>query len=462
MSIIAIDYETYLINAEHPNPKPVCLSWYDGSNRGLIAGIEPIQDFLKEHLSNGTTFIAHNAKFELLVTYEHFPELRELLWQSLDNKQWFCTALSEKLKRLSNSNNANGKLSLATLVMEYFNIDLSAEKTDPNAWRLRYSELDGIPLDQWPEDAKEYAIMDSVYAYRLWELLYKYPSWAQLRATLALNLMGLTGFTVSKERAVILKNELKDLIAPIYDNLESYGMVEVRKGKTFKCIKKLQEHISNILGDKAEKTAKGVVRTDKQSLRRYLERVDDNILKQFSQLGRFEKIMSSYIPVLEKANPVVKTVYNPLVDTNRTSSGGDKNFPSTNMQQPPRGIDGVTYDFRACFVPRPGYSIVSIDYSGLELAACANQLHAFYGESTMADLLNSGDEPLDAHSNFARYLKASKEGVLFSYEEFVGSKKLKGFAEYRKNGKPFQLSIPGGGGYDTLRTIAYQIGRAHV
>ena len=36
---------------------------------------------------------------------------------------------------------------------------------------MRYAELDGVPLEQWPQEAKDYARLDAVYHRRLFEML---------------------------------------------------------------------------------------------------------------------------------------------------------------------------------------------------------------------------------------------------------------------------------------------------
>ena len=35
-------------------------------------------------------------------------------------------------------------------------------------WRLRYAQLDGVPVDDWPEAAARYAIEDSEHAVMVW------------------------------------------------------------------------------------------------------------------------------------------------------------------------------------------------------------------------------------------------------------------------------------------------------
>lgn len=78
---------------------------------------------------------------------------------------------------------ANPRYGLAQLVMANFGVDLSGEKSstkDPAAyadhlpsvgsdepWRLRYCQLDGIPIRSWPARAVEYAVEDAAWSWRV-------------------------------------------------------------------------------------------------------------------------------------------------------------------------------------------------------------------------------------------------------------------------------------------------------
>ena len=110
-----------------------------------------------------------------------------------------------------------------------------------------------------------------------------------------------------------------------------------------------------------------------------------------------------------------------------------------------------TYDIRACFLPRPGFKFVAVDYNNLELLAVGHQLLGVYGHSTLVDIINSGDCPTDLHSKFAALLKSREEKTTITYEDFIARKHEKEFKAYRGKGKPMSLGRPGGMGYDTIR-----------
>lgn len=117
-------------------------------------------------------------------------------------------------------------------------------------------------------------------------------------------------------------------------------------------------------------------------------------------------------------------------------------------------MSDLTWNVRNCYVPRPGYKIVTIDVAGLELASAAHQLQNLYGDSEMCQAINRGTEPTDLHSLFANRLKAMKEkDYKGDYNHFVANKKEKGYKEFRQLAKPLNLGFPGGIGYDTMRFL---------
>lgn len=453
----AIDFETYLISEEQPAPKPVCLSWATLNGSGLIVGHDDMEAYLRKILSGMDQIIAHSAEFECRVIHAHFPKLRPLLWTALDKGRIYCTKLGEKIK--TNSEKKKEKVfNLAHLVEKYFDEDISDGKKDPDAWRLRYAELDGVPLSEWPQAAVSYAIDDSIWALKVRLEQKGVNCGPAIRGEFSLNLMANTGLTVDKERVKMLKEDIGVQIDPIYDFLIEKGMCvfNEKTGKYQKKMKLLREHIEKVV-PQLSKTAKGVTATDADAMKSYRGQVDDPIIQAFSDIAVFEKITSAYIPTLMSCNPLLRSTYNGVVVTNRTScSGAKKLYPSMNLQQLPRGVPNVRYDVRGCIVPRPGYRICSIDYSGLEMASCANQLHNTFGASKMLELLNKGDKPFDMHSNYAKELLGLEERRKVSYEEFVSRKKEPKYKRLRQTAKPVNLSFPGGVGYDTMRTLMAQ------
>ena len=465
--LVSIDFETYLISNEAPWPRPVCLSYYDGETLDLVIA-DDMEKKLREFLESDKFIIAHNMAFEFNVIYEHFPDLRELLLKKAKEDKLVCTLIYQQLINHT-AKKALFKFSLADLVDHYFDIDIFAGKTEPDAWRLRYSELDGVPLHEWPYKAVEYALSDSEWAYKVFlEQRGKRLKYGEsVRSEALLNLMGKFGIMVDKDRVATLEREIYGHLEPSYQRLTEMGFCEYKKPKAnqevtskkpSKKMKKLREYIEENVKD-IEYTAKGVVATTGEALKMYHKETDDIVFEDFMNVSDYEKVITAFVNNLKQADPVIRTRYSATKSTGRTSSSIDRTMPSVNIQQMPREVKDVTWDVRNCFIPRAGYKIVSIDYSGLELSSTGHQLYKVYGRSAMRDMINKGDKPTDMHSMFAYRLRnMDKKYPTCTYEEFVANKKKETFKEYRQLAKPINLGFPGGIGYDTMRKLLLKEG----
>lgn len=453
-----IDFETYLISAEEPVPRPICLSHYDGNTKGLEVGMEEMERYLKEALRSNDLLIAQNMRFEALVIDYHFPDLRPDLYRKLKRNQLVCTKVYAQLLNCSRLHPTQ-RVSLADLVMYYFKTDISGDKKNPDAWRMRYHELVGIDKHQWPEEAVRYAIEDSVWAYKIYEkqLEEKHVDISLgVAADIYLNRMGMYGILVDPERAITLERELKEKLNPWYEHLEKLGLVCRAKDKWKKNMNAFRAYVkTNVPLPKT--TVSGAEATGGEVLTHYLgQNITTEVretIQTYMNIMKYEKILSAFVPNLKKANPVIRTNYTAVVSTGRTSSSSTPFFPSVNIQQMPREVKDVTWDVRGCFIPRPGYKICSIDYSGLELSSAANQLYKMTGMHEMRDIINSGDEPVDIHSMLAYRFMNMKEKTKETYESFKAKKKESPYKMYRQLAKPINLGFPGGIGYDTMRSL---------
>lgn len=468
---VAIDFETHPITSEYPAPKPVCLSWAEGEDSGLITGHSNMESFLKEILSSHKTLIiAHNMKFETTVIHEWFPDISQDVWKAYDQQRLVCTMVDEKIINNFANKHPQHKFDLAALADKYLGIDISAGKKNPDAWRTRYNELDGVPLEEWPQEAIDYAISDSIYALRIHFLQDKFEkplSYRSTRADFVLALAANRGMAVESGRVSTLKKELLEKLEPGYKFLESKGFGEKCPitSKFKKKIAILKEYVEENV-ENVQKTAKGSVKVTAEALSNYIIKEDADpdakeVIEKFLGLAEYEKILSAFIPSLEAAvkdSGLIRTNYNPVVSTGRTSSSGSRLYPSANIQQMPRGLKDVTYDVRNCYKARDGYKLVSIDYGGLELCATAHQLNEVYGHSRMKDLLNEGDSPMDLHSRFAAQVMSLETGTKVSYDEFLVRKKEKEFAHYRQICKALNLGFPGGIGYEVMGSQLFKQG----
>ncbi len=178
----AFDFETFLMSSKTgPAPPPVCISYATGDLEGVLSTTdESYEGFINQLCNPDADFIriAHNLAFDLCVIAMNYPHLRKNIYDTLEKGNFACTVLREKLLNLTtlgwiDKGESNGRYiarryDLATLVKERFDVDIAEDKKSPDAWRLRYSELAGMPADSYPQKAYDYALMDSVWTLRLY------------------------------------------------------------------------------------------------------------------------------------------------------------------------------------------------------------------------------------------------------------------------------------------------------
>jgi DNA polymerase I-like protein with 3'-5' exonuclease and polymerase domains len=459
LQTLFIDFETYLINNDNPIPEPICLSYYDGKVDDILIG-EEIGSFLTKifqdkHINIG----AHNASFELNVITKYYPHLKPHLYKKLRDKQIICTKVYEQLLDCTRKKSISN-FSLASLVLKYFNLNISENKKNKNSWRYRYHELVNVPLIDWPEEAIKYSKEDSILAYKIYlkqREEKEIDTSISVAADYYLNRMGLTGINIDQDRVTKVEEELKEKIKDYVKRLEEASiLVHDKKGR-----KRNMKYFKEVIKEKiphVRTTAKGAVSTSREDIMYYLTLITEedpfhSILVSYAEVMKAEKVLTAFVARLKKASPCIRTQYNAVVSSGRTSSFTSENFPSVNIQQMPREVKGLTWDVRNCFVPREGYKIFSIDYSGLELASAASQLYKITGQRDMLDILNQGDDPVDMHSMLAYRFMNMKEKTNETYESFVQHKKEPLYKKYRQLAKPINLGFPGGIGYDTMRTL---------
>ena len=59
------------------------------------------------------------------------------------------------------------KSGLGDLLLRHLGLDITADKKGADSWRLRYGELIGVPIAEWPPEALRYALEDPVHAAQL-------------------------------------------------------------------------------------------------------------------------------------------------------------------------------------------------------------------------------------------------------------------------------------------------------
>lgn len=449
--IIAGDFETYNICEEYPIPPPVCFSYWDGT-KGDVLHDKDMYNKLKEILESEDDFIAHNMNFELNVIYQHFPDLRDSLVNKLNKGQIYCTKIYEQhinyCERIKKK-----KFPLDLLVKKYFRKDISESKKDPDSWRLRYRELEGIHPKDYPKEAYDYSLQDSIWAYKVFVKQiesFKTDTLLDVKTDFWLNKMGLMGVPVNPKSVDILDKAVRDIVEPLKKELAKEGIYRIEKGVYKRNDAEFRELVGNNIPN-APKTKSGKASIAKEDVERYLgwNTSIHELLLKYKTIQEYDKILTSYTNKM-KNQTLIRSTYSPGCITGRTSSASSKFFPSWNAQQAPREVKNVPVDVRGCIEAPPGYFFWSIDYSSMEPMMVANQLYEITGRRETLDLYNQGDKPIDPHSQYASLVYSKVEEPI-SYEEFLKVKKLAPWKKYRQVCKAIVNGLGGGMGMDTMR-----------
>lgn len=460
------DLETHLIKPGCAAPRAVCVSTASESGKtGLfdrVSGLRIIRGALED---KSVIIVGHNIFYDLGVCCAEDPAVFvPLVFKAFDDFRIRDTIVRQQLIDIATGNlkyrldeetmtYVKTGYSLADLVLRLLGRVLPKEDT----WRLKYALLDGVPIKDWPEAAKTYAVDDSVSTREVYlkqhELIVKegitdgvIPT--EERATRdawALWLMSAWGVRTDGEAVAKLKSELEAEQAEANVKLQGTGIIKQKSdGSWSRNMKEIYRRVEAgyvAQGLQVPQTAgvKARVSTDYEAL------VDckDEGLAILADAAGGAKLLNTYVPMLEGGTvcPICAR-FNVLVESNRTSCN------SPNLQTPPRK-GGV----RSCFLPRKGFVLCSVDYDTIELRSLAQSCLDLVGSSAMAEALRAGE---DLHLNLAAdFMGISREEAAKRYKE--GDSEV---ADQRQMMKPANFGFPGGMASDSF--VDYAKGYGYI
>lgn len=424
MKIIAIDTETELFYAGNMIPKLACyVVDLDGDTRiysykddaGLVSAMDMAFD-------EPDTFIcAHNSRFDFSVFMRAFPQHAEAIWGLHEKGKVICSMLNTQLHHIKNYGDTKGDYSLAGLAKRYFN-----EVLDKDTYRLSYDSLRDVPFDQWPKGALDYVALDAAYSRKIIEKNgVQVDAPEQTAYYLALAIISQNGLCVDQTEVPALRARIQKEMDDRSPTLKAAGIIRPTGSRDMGLLASLVE---KDLGDKTPKTKTGKVSCDAETL----ELCSDPLLSVYREYMGYDKLMSTYVPLLESAKDRPIQCNFGLAKTGRVTSS------KPNMQNMPRK-GGV----RECFIPRRGRLFASCDYSGMELATLAQACVDLLGFSDLAKAINEGKDP---------HIMVACNILGITYAEF--SKKIPEHKEARQLAKAANFGFAGGLGVDTFTSYA--------
>ena len=428
MRVVTLDCETFPVQAGVLAPQLVCVQTAEaGSDVEITIAIEPRLPARLADLLTADVIVGHNISYDLAVIGNEFPELWENIWRALDEGRVFDTFFAASLLDIARGDYRPGSYSLAKLSERYCEIVLDK---GADSWQLRYGELYGKPVAQWPAEAVKYATEDVKATYNLWRILTEQgkreiPTLAtQIRGHWALHLCSCRGMRTDPVAVAKLEAEITQHKQAAFAKLCEVGFLRPNGTRDDKAVRAHAEKVGV-----TKRTAGGKVSTGVDAL----SEIDDPDLKLLVDYLSWEKLESTYLPVVQRGTREPIQARYGLVESGRTGCS------NPNLQNLPRK-GGV----RQCFVPRPGYVYVAADYSIVELVCLSQVLLKLVGpQSAMARALISGQ---DLHLvTGAQILGWDYDKILAQYK--AGDPAAK---EARQLAKALNFGIPGGLGAATL------------
>jgi len=379
--VIACDTETTMVPF-HMTPDLVTTQVYDGRDTVYYVEKNKLRLFFGKHY--GSSFIFHNAPFDISVLEKELGS--EWVYDLYDRNLVHDTSVLYRLLHLAQIGFIPHKYNLNLLSQKYLNEELTG-KDDIQCDFGKYlgKDLGEIPTEHLIYGAKDSVATHSIYlilssliqrlsvsgttrtAWGKWGLL---SAHIQVKGEWALSNIFKNGIGFDLPMKDEWLDKANQSLTVLQDRLAMWGWIRGQKG-----LKERYERIINLLGlaDKLPRTDSGGISSKGDDLEPYrnISFIDDYL--DFIEL--------------EKTTTFVRDVdtdrlhprYTSIMTTGRTSCS------KPNVQQIPRK-GGI----REMFIPKPGYKLIDIDYSSLELAALAQVNINLFRYSTMGDLINEG------------------------------------------------------------------------
>ena len=454
MSDLAFDTETHAIQPGLLAPPVVCGSFasatrpaslvFDPFKRATANGVWPAL-LRAAGAGPGDFIIGANIAYDFACIAATVPEALPVIWDWYEQRRIFDIQIAATLNAIAEGRLDDGELrersgrraidpksgkqtnrySLALCVKEW----LGRSDAKENAkFVTQYEALESIPYELWPFEAKQYPLDDAKNTYDVFEAQVKgncqnlVDLSAQAHTAFCLHLGAVWGLKTDAARIAPLKESTEAQLLRMRQWAHSVGLMryEKKKGEMayVKDMKTIKARVEAAYGFNTPKTETGATSAE----RVVLEESGDEVLEEFSELSKLEKV-DGYLKTLEEAAVTPLNIRpNVLLATGRAS------FEGIIQLLPRKG--GV----RECIKFRGVGS--SVDYAAVELSTLAQVCIWTVGYSDLADAINAGKDP---HIILAARL--ANEGYDAFMKRYLDGDPVA--ADMRQAGKAGNFGFPG-------------------
>lgn len=311
--IFSFDTETDLIPEDETTPDGICLSWAVEDMSGVVL-IDEGLSILRGALENEAEIVGHFLPFDFKVCIKHDPTIEPLIWEAYEAGRVYDTMLAAQLDDIARGifrGTRKGAYTLERLAIDYLSEEL---KKGEDTFRLKYGTLKGIPVEQWPHEAIEYARLDATVPLRLRQTIHEPPDTrAQSAHSFWLYLTGKHGARTDQARVMALMQEVTDQASLIVRELMPLGWLSYDKdGDMHRHPGQVQAYMVQ-KGLVSKRTKKGGISVDAEAC----EASNDPLLKKYSKLGKLLDVINKDSDYLSRE--YVRCSYG-LAETGRSTS----------------------------------------------------------------------------------------------------------------------------------------------
>lgn len=433
---VAFDTETALIRVGSLAPPLTCVSYaYARNDTGLCwVGRPSCYETVREWLTDESLLLVGlNTAFDCAVLAAEWPDLLPLICKAYERDRITDIGLRQKLIDIAKGQfrgytdaQAAWEKQKGAFKKHEYSLAALAERylkkiRDKDTHRLGFGELRGIPPEEWPKGATEYAIEDATDTIEIFQMqkvdarAYQ-DQFRQARAAFGLHLISCWGIRTDEQQITKLEKTAEAEFHRARSLCQENGLVRATgvrdtkkaKARMVQVMEGLQESTKKTdafielrrkrdEGDTALLTARDLknledplfgISVDEEAC----ETSGDDLLIAYSKVTSLTTVVETHIPALKNGiNWPIQPRFETLMETGRTSCKGHDPKGSTYGYQMHnvRRMPGI----RECFTARPGKLYADADFSGLELHTWAQTCLWALGESKLAEALNARVDP---------------------------------------------------------------------
>lgn len=483
-TVVGMDCETYCIK-NGVMPEICCFTFYDPrleQAKGYICDPKEGLKQLAHYLMDPTVhLVAHNAHFDCITASLLNDQVFALITKAYNDGRMHCTKLRECLLLVGDNANYGevsgsimgrfapvSRISLAGCLLNYFDKDITASKVGGDAWRLRYHELHGEPVDQWPIEAVDYAISDAEFAVAVFLAQEAHNRTITRRLTQALgqpvNIMadaqrqafsefclqymaGVSGVRIDMDKIDDAQADLKLEHDRLIDTIKDFGFYRpapkeargVKKNEAKvraafdRCYKILDLKDPKIYSKPEDPTSISLASEPRDNLLRMIKNsldrghsiitkvpLDDDEIEELSVLAMAIETYADIEKLWKESNTFIKALRNARLNRDHrirsTANGfvstGRTSWKNPNFQNLPRG--GRVRD---CIIPQDGHIFIQSDYSNAEMRSLAEENFVTQGKASMLAAEYRKDPLFDPHLFAAYKMYNIERGAQMTFDE---------------------------------------------